>query len=109
MLRPSETFFDILGHSNIVATHLGLPDGHGAELIEELREAHPQAKVLVLSATLDRANIALAVERGAAGVVGKTTHVEEVVEAIRCLRAGEMLIPLEEVVELLRFSSSRQE
>jgi DNA-binding NarL/FixJ family response regulator len=86
---------------------LGLPDGYGAELIEELREAHPEA--LVLSATLDRANIARAVQRGAAEVIGKTAHLQEVVEAVRRLRAGEMLIPLEEVVELLRFSSSRRE
>jgi DNA-binding NarL/FixJ family response regulator len=31
------------------------------------------------------------------------------VEAVRRLRAGETLMPLEEVVELLRFSSSRRE
>jgi DNA-binding NarL/FixJ family response regulator len=34
---------------------------------------------------------------------------DEVVEAIRRLRAGQTLVPLEEVVELLRFASSRRE
>jgi DNA-binding NarL/FixJ family response regulator len=42
------------------------------------------------------------VEAGAAGVLNKTAHLEEVVEAVRRLRAGQTLMPLEEVVELLR-------
>jgi DNA-binding NarL/FixJ family response regulator len=66
-------------------------------------------KALVLSATLDRAEIARAVEAGAAGVLHKSAEMEEVVEAVRRLRAGESLVPLEEVVELLRFASSRRE
>src|SRR5215217_639785 len=88
---------------------LALPGGYGGDLIKDLREAHPQAQALVLSATLDRAQIARAVERGAAGVLNKTAHLEEVVAAVRRLRAGEPLMPLEEVVELLRFASSRRE
>jgi PAS domain S-box-containing protein len=88
---------------------LGLPDGYGADLIKELREAHPQAQTLVLSASLDRTNVALAVERGAAGVLSKTAHLEEIVQAVRRLRAGQTLMPLEEVVELLRYSSTRRE
>ena len=72
---------------------LGLPDGYGADLIKELREKNAQAQALVLSASLDRANIASAVERGAAGVLSKTAHLDEVVEAVRRLRAGETLMP----------------
>jgi DNA-binding NarL/FixJ family response regulator len=94
---------------DVAVVDLGLPDGYGADLIKELREASPQAQALVLSANLDRAEIARAVERGAAGVLHKTTHLEEVVEAVRRLRAGETLMPLEEVVELLRFASTRRE
>jgi DNA-binding NarL/FixJ family response regulator len=41
--------------------------------------------------------------------LNKTTHLDEVVENVRRLRAGETLMPLEEVVELLRFASSRRE
>jgi DNA-binding NarL/FixJ family response regulator len=93
---------------DVAVLDLGLPDGYGADLIEELREKNPQAQALVLSATLDRANIAGAVERGAAGVLNKTAHLEEVVEAMRRLRAGETLMALEEVVELLRFAGSER-
>jgi DNA-binding NarL/FixJ family response regulator len=87
---------------------LGLPDGYGADLIKELREKNPQAEALVLSASLDRANMARAVECGAAGVLNKMAHLEEVVEAVRRLRAGETLMPLEEVVELLRYAGSER-
>jgi len=94
---------------DVAVIDLGLPDGYGAELIKELRQNNPQAQALVLSANLDRANIARAVQLGAAGVLSKTAHLEEVAEAVRRLRAGEPLMPLEEVVELLRFASIRRE
>ena len=94
---------------DVAVLDLGLPDGYGADLIKELREKNPGGQALVLSASLDRANIARAVEAGAAGVLSKTAHLEEVVQAVRRLRAGETLMPLEEVVELLRYSSSKRE
>jgi DNA-binding NarL/FixJ family response regulator len=94
---------------DVVVVDLGLPDGYGGDLIKDLRAAHPQAQALVLSASLDRTEIAVAVERGAAGIINKASHLEEVVEAVRRLRAGEALMPLEEVVDLLRFAGSRRE
>jgi PAS domain S-box-containing protein len=95
--------------ADVALIDLGLPDGYGADLIKELREAHPQAQALVLSASLDRANLARAVEAGAAGVLSKTAHLDEVVDGVKRLRRGETLMPLEEVVELLRYSSSKRE
>jgi len=74
-----------------------------------LREAHSQAQALVLSATLKQSEIAWAVEAGAAGVLHKSEGIEKVVEEVRRLRVGETLLPLQEVVELLRFASSRSE
>ena len=53
---------------DVAVSDLGLSDGYGADLIKELREKNSQAQALVLSATLDRAQIARAVEHGAAGV-----------------------------------------
>ena len=88
---------------------LGLPDGYGGDLIKELRSANPRAQALVLSASEDRAEIARAVELGAAGILHKSASMDEVVEAVRRLQAGETLLPLEEVVELLRFAGVRRE
>jgi PAS domain S-box-containing protein len=94
---------------DVALIDLGLPDGYGADLIKELHEKNPQAQALVLSASLDRANIARAVELGAAGILSKTAHLDEVVQAVRRLKAGETLMPLEEVVGLLRFAGSQRE
>jgi len=94
---------------DVAIIDLGLPDGYGADLIPELREASPQAQALVLSATLDRAQIARAVENGAAGILNKSAHLDQVVDAVKRLMRGETLLPLEEVVELLRFASTRRE
>jgi two-component system nitrate/nitrite response regulator NarL len=78
---------------DVAVLYLGLPDGYGADLIEEIREANPQAQALVLCATLDRSERARAVEAGAAGVMKKTAYLDEVVEAVRRLRRGETLLP----------------
>jgi PAS domain S-box-containing protein len=94
---------------DVAVLDLRLPDGYGGELINELRTHSPQAQALVLSAILDRPELARAVESGAAGVLHKSAGMDEVVEAVRRLRAGETLLPLEEVVELLRFASSQRE
>ncbi|MBV9455319.1 MAG: PAS domain S-box protein [Rubrobacter sp.] len=88
---------------------LGLPDGYGGDLIKELRVSNPQAQALVLSASLERSEIARAVECGAAGVLHKSAGMDEIVEAVRRLKAGETLLPIEEVVELLRLADSRRE
>jgi two-component system nitrate/nitrite response regulator NarL len=89
---------------DVAIVDLGLPDGYGGELIKELREINPQAQALVLSASLDKSEVAGAIEAGAAGVLHKSVGMEEVVQAVRRLKAGETLLPPEEVVELLRFA-----
>ena len=94
---------------DVAIVDLNLTDGYGGDLIKEMRDANPHAMALVLSAYFDRAEIARAVESGAAGVLHKSAGIDEVVEAVRRLRAGDSLLPLEEVVELLRFASSRRE
>jgi DNA-binding NarL/FixJ family response regulator len=83
---------------------LGLPDGFGADLIADLRAANRDCQALVLSAGLERDEMARAVERGAAGMLDKTATLHEVVRAVKRLRAGETLLPPAEVTELLRLA-----
>jgi DNA-binding NarL/FixJ family response regulator len=88
---------------------LSLPDGEGIELIEELREANPLFTALVLTASLDKAEHARAVEAGAAGVLHKSADVDEILGATRRLAAGETLLSPEELVELLRIAGQSRE
>lgn len=100
---------DKVSEVDVAIVDLNLPDGYGGDLIKDLRAVDPRAQALVLSATLDRAEVVRAVESGAAGVLHKSAGMDEVMEAVRRMRAGETLLPLGEVVELLRFARSRRE
>jgi DNA-binding NarL/FixJ family response regulator len=94
---------------DVAVIDLRLPDGDGADLIEVLRAASPEAHALVLSASVDRDDAAKAVQRGAAGVLDKAVHLDEVVDAVRRLRAGETLLSMAEIVELLHVAERRRE
>jgi DNA-binding NarL/FixJ family response regulator len=100
---------ELLHGVDVAVLDLALPDGDGIALIPELRAASPGAQVLVLSANLDRAQTARAIDAGAAGALDKTADLDQVVDAIRRLRAGQALLPSHEIVELLRFASHRRE
>jgi len=100
---------DGASEADVAIVDLSLPDGYGGDLIKALRAVDPRAQALVLSATLDRVEIARAIESGAAGVLHKSADMDEVMEAVRRVWAGETLLPIEEVVELLRFAGSRRE
>src|SRR5215216_620636 len=83
-LAQARTMLEETGQRvDVAMVDLGLPDGYGADLIGELREKNPQAQVLVLSATADRSEIARVAEAGAAGILNKTVHLDEVVETVR--------------------------
>src|SRR4051794_3421925 len=99
----------MLDEVEVAVVDLGLPDGDGSDLIADLRDAEPNAHAVVLSADLDRSVVARAVERGAAGALSKVTRLPAVIDAVRRVRAGETLLPLDEVVELLRFASRERE
>jgi DNA-binding NarL/FixJ family response regulator len=94
---------------DVAVVDLGLPDGYEGDLIKDLIETNSQAQVLVLGSSLDRVEIARAVEAGAAGVLDKSANLEEIMEAVRRLRAAETLMPLAEVVELLSFADTRRQ
>ena len=88
---------------------LTLPDGEGTELIGELREANPDFAALVLTASLDRAEHARAVEAGAAGVLHKSADVDTILDATRRLGEGDTLLSEEELIALLRLAGQYRE
>ena len=87
---------------DVAVLDLHLPDGEGTEIIGELRTQNPNSVALVLTASLDLATYARAVEAGAAGILHKSLGVEEVMDAMRRLTEGEALLSQDEVVTLLR-------
>ena len=73
---------------DVVVLDLGLPDGNGADLIGELREASPGGAVLVMSASLHPTNIEKAMREGADEVLDKLSPPAEVVGTVRRLGNG---------------------
>ena len=73
---------------DVAVLDMGLPDGVGSDLVAGLREACPGSAVLILSASLDAANLARAKEVGADGVMDKFDDPAKVIGTIRRLGAG---------------------
>jgi DNA-binding NarL/FixJ family response regulator len=61
----------------------GLPDGDGLKLMWALREANPDVKVFVMSATVEMRHPEDAMEAGADGIIDKVGPFEGVFASIR--------------------------
>lgn len=65
------------------------PKGAAFAHLTELIDAHPQARVLVLTADLSPVSVDAALEHGCTGVVPKTCSVDALGKAVRAVAAGE--------------------
>ena len=96
--------------ADVAIIDLALPDGDGLELIGDLSSGNPKTMTLVLSASIEPGRLARAVEAGASGVLHKATPIKEIVDAVRRLKNGEVLLSPNEVIEMLRLvGRERQE
>ena len=93
---------------DVAVVDLELPDGSGIDFIGTLHEARPRTQALILSAYSDRVLLAQTIEAGAAGILHKSSRLEEIVEAVRRLHAGEQLLSRREVIEAVRLLSRRR-
>jgi DNA-binding NarL/FixJ family response regulator len=94
---------------DVAIVDLDLPDGNGVDLVRSLHEVSPQTKVLILTGSSSRTDQARAVEAGASGVLHKSARIEEIIDAVKRLGAGENILSLQETIELLRLASRRRE
>ena len=106
-----EALLKIAGHEVLVTAHpqeavvlasdeapdvclldLGFPDTDGLDLVRAVREASPDAKVVVLSAQRDPDLVRAAIDLGARGYLCKDVGVVEVVRAVDQVIDGEVVI-----------------
>ena len=92
---------------DVVLMDLDMPGINGIEATRQIREAVPNAKVVLLTAVQSPEIIADALAAGACGYVPKTRAVDELMDVVRRAAAGELVMPerdLAAVVEQLRGS-----
>lgn len=70
---------------DVVVLDLGLPDGHGEDLIADFRRSNPDVGVLILSASLDPAGVEKATRLGADEIMDKLAPLDEVLSTVRRL------------------------
>ena len=80
--------------ADVAVLDVRLPDGSGIELCREIRSLYPNVKVLMLTSFLDDEAILGAVLGGASGYVIKDIKNLDLLEAIRKVAEGEILLDI---------------
>lgn len=80
---------------DVVVLDLSLPNGHGLELVEWLRDQDAGPEVLVLSMHDETVYAERALRAGAAGYLMKTEPLDRVVQAVRRIMRGETCLSRE--------------
>jgi DNA-binding NarL/FixJ family response regulator len=70
-----------------------LPDAHAVTLVDHLRTAQPDCRVLALSGVDEPTQMAEMLRAGASGFALKTQPVSEIVDALRSVLAGRRSVP----------------
>jgi DNA-binding NarL/FixJ family response regulator len=74
---------------------LGLPDRSGLEALTELKHAHPNLPVVVLSGNEDRATVLESIKCGAMGFIPKSSENPELLwHAIKTTISGAVTVPI---------------
>jgi DNA-binding NarL/FixJ family response regulator len=74
--------------ADLLLIDLGMPDMCGAESLRQLRAAHPETKIAVLTGSDDRATILHCLGAGVHGYIVKSSPVAEILRAISTIMAG---------------------
>jgi DNA-binding NarL/FixJ family response regulator len=76
----------------LVVLDLTMPEMDGLEALPRLREAAPEAEIVVLTASEDDANLLAAIRGGAAGYLLKSEPPERIVSFLRGVSHGEVAL-----------------
>jgi DNA-binding NarL/FixJ family response regulator len=101
--------FAISKHPDVVVMDFAMPKLNGIEATRQIKAIAPEIAVLVLTAYDSDQYVFAFLEAGAAGYLLKDVHVNELVEAIRAVYAGEsMLHPAIARKVINRFAQSEE-
>ncbi len=72
----------------VLITDLRLPDGHGTELIQEVRARYPATEIMVISVLGDEDSVVTAIRAGASGYILKDSQPVDLVASVHDLVEG---------------------
>lgn len=81
-----------LNPPDVLLLDLNMPDKSGLDVLPIIRQKHPQTRVLVLTGRTEDAYIMRALQAGAHGYMLKTSSQEELLEAVRKVAQGNMVL-----------------
>jgi DNA-binding NarL/FixJ family response regulator len=93
---------------DVVLMDVEMPGLGGTETIRRIREIHPRARVIAVSAHDDDLSKGRAIEAGAIGYLSKLMPIAELPDIVRRAHAGAAIIEPEEAERLLRHLRHRR-
>jgi DNA-binding NarL/FixJ family response regulator len=93
---------------DITLLDLGLPDIHGIDVIKQLKVAHPDARIIVLTTYLGDVQALRALQAGAAGYLLKATLRRDLLDTIRAVHAGQRRVQTEVASELAQHTADQR-
>lgn len=97
---------------DVIIMDVRLPDGSGVEACREIREEHPNAKVIMLTSYADEEAVIASILAGAAGYLLKQTRGQALADAIATVARGESLLDpavTTKVMERVRTGTGRED
>lgn len=76
----------------IVLLDIGLPGKSGLEILKQLKATNTASKVIVLSMHEDSKHLSQALSNGASGYLTKTTTARQLVDSLKRVQAGEVVV-----------------
>ena len=98
-----------VGQPDIVLLDIRMPEMDGLETARKIRQRHPEIGVIMLTAYDDRQFVVEAVRAGARGYVLKARDAEHLIQTVRLVAGGNMVIDPQLVVALAEELSTAKE
>ena len=87
---------------DVLIIEIDLPDGDGLSLLHEIQSISPSTNMIVLTRSSDDLKLVRAVELGVKGYLSKNCSLMELLDSIHKVAQGEVVIPPDRLVDLLR-------
>ncbi len=87
---------------DVIVIDLNMAKASGADALRQIAAVSPQVRIVVLTASVEEADVIDALEAGASGYILKNTRADELIEGIRQTSCSQVVLSKELVAALVR-------